>query len=65
MPKGKLKSSMSGACDAAFVFRKRCGIPQGRLKVKEQWDPGLNKLGAIIHDGGQEANRLWDLRFGY
>ena len=56
---------MSGACDAAFVFRKRCGIPQGRLKVKEQWDPGLNKLGAIIHDGGQEANRLWDLRFGY
>ena len=58
----KIKSAMGGVCDSAFIFRKRCGIPQGRLKVKEMYDPGLNKLGPILLDGGAEAERLWNLR---
>ena len=58
----KIKSAMGGVCDSAFVFRKRCGIPQGKLRVKEQHDPGLNKLGVLICDGGAEAERLWNLR---
>ena len=64
MPKGKVKSPMGGACDAAFVFRKRCGIPQGRLRVKEMYDPKLNTLSCLIGDGGKEADRLWNLRNG-
>ena len=55
---------MGKTCDSAFVFRKRCGIPQGKLKVKEVYDPGLNKLGPILLDGGKEADRLWNLRNG-
>lgn len=60
---GPMKSPMQRSCAAAVRSKGKIGsMSQScRLVVKESFDSTRCKLGKIIHDGGYEANRLWDL----
>lgn len=55
-------SSINRVCQSAFIFGKRGGNKKLSLSVKWKHDPGLNKIGKILQDGGREANRLWEER---